>query len=97
MMRRDARAIGSYLDDALSVPYRKKLVPGFDAVRESAIEAGAFGVSLGGSGPAIFAITERNAPKIRSAMARALQDTTGVRPVSFVTRPGAGAKVESVS
>ncbi|MCJ2533316.1 MAG: homoserine kinase [Candidatus Thermoplasmatota archaeon] len=97
MMRRDVRAIGSYLDDRLSVPYRKKLVPGFDAVRENGLEAGALGVSLAGSGPAIFALAERDAGRIKLAMTRALRSTTGLESKSFVTKPGGGAKVESIS
>ncbi len=97
MMRRDARAVGSYLDDRLSVPYRKKLVPGFDVVRESGLEAGALGISLAGSGPAMFALAERDAGRIRLAMTRAFRSATGLESKSFVTTPGGGARVESIS
>jgi homoserine kinase len=97
MMIRDVRAIGSFLDDSLSVPYRKELLPGFDAVRESGLAAGALGVSLAGSGPAVFAIAKRDANKIRLAMARALKDDAGLSSKSFVTVPGKGAKIVSVT
>jgi homoserine kinase len=97
MMRRDVRAVGAFLGDALSVPYRKKLVPGFDAVREKALEAGALGVSIAGSGPAMFAIAQRDAGKVRLAMARALKEAAGLGSKSFVTVPGNGARVESVA
>ena len=96
MMTRDVKSIGAFLDDSLSVPYRKKLVPGFDAVREAGLKAGAAGVSLAGSGPAMFAIAQRDANKIRLAMARALRVATDLRSRSFVTTPGKGAKVVSV-
>ena len=97
MMIRDVRSIGAFLDDSLSVPYRKKLVPGFDEVREAGLAAGAVGVSLSGSGPAIFAIALRDANKIRLAMARALRVATDLDSRSFVTKPGDGARVVSVT
>ncbi|MBE0518498.1 MAG: homoserine kinase [Thermoplasmata archaeon] len=96
MMKRDARAVGGYLDDTLSVPYRKKLVPGFDEVRKSALDSGALGVSLGGSGPAVFAIALENASKIKQAMVRTFRESSGLESESFVTVPGEGARVEMV-
>lgn len=97
MMKRDVPAIASHLDDSLSIPYRKSLVPGYDAVRESALSAGALGVSLGGSGPAVFAIATGGSAKIRLAMARAFKESAGLESESFVTFPGEGARIESVS
>ncbi|MCJ7488998.1 MAG: homoserine kinase, partial [Thermoplasmata archaeon] len=61
------------------------------------LEAGALGVSLAGSGPAIFALAERDAGRIKLAMTRALSSTTGLESKSFVTKPGGGAKIESIS
>lgn len=95
MMMRDLRSIASHLDDALSVPYRKALVPGYDAVREAAHGAGALAVSIGGSGPAVFAIAEGNAASVRRAMVKAFKDSAALSSESFVTGPGTGAKVES--
>jgi homoserine kinase len=97
MARRDVDAVCAHLDDRLSVPYRKALVPGYDFVKEKALESGALGVSLAGSGPAIFAIVdEATAPTVEAAMARALAESAGIESESFVTVPGGGAKVESV-
>lgn len=96
MMKRNVRAIASHLDDSLSIPYRKSLVPGYDAVRESALSAGALGVSLGGSGPAVFAIAMGGSTKISLAMVKAFKDSAGLASESFVTFPGEGARIESV-
>lgn len=96
MMKRNARMIGQYLDDRLVVPYRKGLIPGYEKVRLRAIDAGAYGVSIGGSGPAVFAITQGNASKIRRAMVRAFKDEAGLTSDSFITVPGTGAKVVDV-
>lgn len=97
MMKRDVRAIASHMDDSLAIPHRKSLVPGYDAVRESALSAGALGVSLGGSGPAVFAIALSGSARIRSAMAKAFKESAGLGSESFVTHPGEGARIESVS
>jgi homoserine kinase len=93
MMKRNARMIGQYLDDRLVVPYRKALIPGYEEVRRRAIEAGAYGVSIGGSGPAVFAIAQGNANKIRKAMVSAFAEEAGLKSMSFITVPGTGAKV----
>ena len=96
MMKRNVRAIGSYLDDRLALPYRKELIPGYEDVREAALGAGAYGLSIGGSGPAVFAISQGNAAKIRKAMVEAFKRSAGLRSESFVTVPGTGARVESI-
>ncbi len=97
MVKRNARMIGQYLDDKLAVPYRKKLIPGYEEVRQSAIDAGAYGVSIGGSGPAVFAVTQGNAAKIRKAMVSAFSEVAGLKSESFVTVPGTGVTVLSLS
>ena len=93
MMRRDIRMIGSYLDDKLALPHRMKLIPGYSGVREAAIDAGALGFSISGSGPAVFAISQGNAQKIRKAMVSSFK-SVGLKSDSFITVPGTGVKVE---
>jgi homoserine kinase len=48
--------ISNSLVDIIVEPYRKKLIPFFDAVKTSAINAGALGAGISGSGPTIFAL-----------------------------------------
>lgn len=95
MMTKDVRAVGSYLDDRLALPYRKTLIPAFDDVRDAALSAGAVGVSIGGSGPTVFAVCEDGADRVRKAMAGAFRSKGGLRSDSFVTIPGSGARVEA--
>ena len=85
------------LNDKLAVPYRQGLIPGYAAVRESALSAGALAVSIGGSGPAIFAVAREGTDRIQEAMVEALRNSAGLEAESFVTRPGSGAKVVSVA
>ena len=46
------------LHDPLVEPYRAPLVPGFRAAQAAALEAGAWGCTLSGAGPALFAVAE---------------------------------------
>lgn len=65
----DHALIGHSLRDVIVEPQRADLVPPFAAVKGAAMEAGAFGCSLSGSGPAAFAL----APDARAAdVARAM-------------------------
>ena len=48
--------ISNSLVDIVVEPHRKKLIPFFDDVKNAAINAGALGAGISGSGPTIFAI-----------------------------------------
>lgn len=62
------------LDDVLHVPFRRQLVPGYDAVVRAAAHAGAFGATLSGSGSTVVAISERRtASTVGDAMRSAWQ------------------------
>jgi homoserine kinase len=56
--------------DAIVEPVRAKLVPCYESVRSAAMEAGALGCALSGSGPAMFALagSATEAERIRDAM-----------------------------
>ncbi|MFK7969122.1 MAG: homoserine kinase [Bacteroidia bacterium] len=57
-MKEDYGLIGRSLVDVIAEPYRSKLIPGFDKVKQAALDAGALGCSISGAGPAIFALCE---------------------------------------
>lgn len=46
------------LGDRIHQPYRKALIPDYDAVRDGALAAGACGVVISGAGPTLLALTE---------------------------------------
>lgn len=50
----DYERIKKSLSDEIATPYRKALIPGFEAVQKLALTAGALGCNISGSGPAIF-------------------------------------------
>lgn len=66
----DYDLIGRSLEDHIVEPIRSILIPGFDAVKQKALEAGALGCGISGSGPSIFALSkgEIMAQKVAQAM-----------------------------
>jgi homoserine kinase len=51
----DLALLGRSVHDGLVEPLRAPLIPGFAAVKEAALRAGALGCSIAGSGPSVFA------------------------------------------
>lgn len=58
----------SACQDRLHEPYRGELIPGYQEMRSKLIQAGALGVAISGSGPAVLAFTLKNMEKIRKVM-----------------------------
>ena len=52
----DEKALAAALDDRLHQPYRKQLIPGFDDIKALAIEKGAQGLLISGSGSTLLAV-----------------------------------------
>ena len=90
----DFAMISRSLDDRVAEPYRAALLPGFSAAKAAALEAGALGASISGSGPTAFALTQGDSTAMRVAeqMARAYR-AKGIECDSRVSRIGAGATV----
>ena len=69
----DLELLTMALDDVLHVPYRRHLIPGYDAVVTAAVAAGACGATLSGSGSAMLAIAPAaRASLVEGAMEQAL-------------------------
>ncbi len=62
------------LDDLYAEPLRSRLIPRFREVKRAALEAGAIGCSISGSGPTIFAITIEVDQHCASAMKKAMRE-----------------------
>lgn len=70
LYQKDLTLLQASLKDCIIEPKRAKLIPGFDQVKQAALENGALGASLSGSGPSIFAFAKNklDAEKIGTAM-----------------------------
>jgi homoserine kinase len=78
------------LDDLYAEPRRAPMIPRFSEVKRAALEAGAFGCSISGSGPTIFAIVERDAgAACIEAMQQAVGDIECEVRVAEIARRGA--------
>ena len=66
----DLALLGRSIHDRLVEPVRAPLIPGFHAVKDAALQAGALGCSIAGSGPSVFAFAadEEAAARIGDAM-----------------------------
>lgn len=56
-MQKDYALIGRSLVDEVAEPYRSKLIPAFNETKQAALEAGALGGGISGSGPSIFMLS----------------------------------------
>ncbi|HET7585238.1 MAG TPA: homoserine kinase [Gemmatimonadaceae bacterium] len=83
----DGTLLSLALDDVLHVPHRRSLVPGIDAVCAAARAAGAFGVTLSGSGSALLALAPRARAEHVSDVMRESWAVAGVESQAFVSMP----------
>jgi homoserine kinase len=75
----DGELLRRALDDRYAEPRRAPLIPRFAEVKRAALDAGAFGCTISGSGPTLFAIAadERAARTCADAMTRAFGEVAG--------------------
>ncbi len=73
---KDYKLIGNSLQDVVAEPYRKKLIPHFKAVKNAALDAGALGAGISGSGPTIFALCKGDVSqeKVYNAIEKSYRD-----------------------
>ena len=66
----DYELIKNSLHDVIVEPYRSQLIPHYDDVKTSTINAGALGCGISGSGPSIFTLSKglETANKVKEAM-----------------------------
>ena len=54
----DMALVGRSMKDAVAEPARKHFIPGYDELKTALFGAGALGVNIAGSGPAVFAVND---------------------------------------
>ena len=71
-LNKDSNLIGKSVEDVIVEPARKHMIPGFNNVKNNALRAGAFGVTISGAGPSViaFASKKQNLTKIGTSMKR---------------------------
>ena len=88
--RSDFALIARSLEDTIAEPRRATLVPGLASIKRAAIDAGALGCSLSGSGPSLFALCrdEATARRVAAAMTDAVTRAIGGDPQTYVSPIG---------
>ena len=87
----DASLVRRALDDRYAEPLRADLIPNFREVKRAALDAGAIGCSISGSGPSIFALTADNDARVADAMRAAMKSFDCDVHVGMISRRGAHA------
>jgi len=69
LLMKDYDLIGRSMVDVIAEPVRAMLIPGFDDLKQAAMNAGALGCSISGSGPSVFALSrgQKTAEKVAEA------------------------------
>lgn len=77
LTKKDYSLIGRSLEDKIVEPIRKSLIPKFDKVKLTSLEAGAIGGGISGSGPSIFMFSEtlKTAENVETSMSEIYSET----------------------
>lgn len=95
LMKPDYGLISRSLKDVVAEPIRAVLIPGFDTMKDKAMQAGALGSGISGSGPTIFALSNEldKAQKVGEAL-QSQFDKLHLKSDVFVSRINeTGAKI----
>ncbi len=87
----DYDLIGRSLEDHIIEPQRKVLIPEFDELKRSVMEAGALGCSISGSGPSVFALANgKEAADVIAATMDTVYKRTGIDYKIYVSKVSEG-------
>ena len=90
-MKNDLPLISRSLEDVIIEPVRSILIPGFDEVKKSCVEAGALGGGISGSGPSIFMLSEHRVTALEvEKIMSAIYTRIGIDYKTYVTTINSG-------
>lgn len=95
LQRGDLELFGKCMVDSIAEPARAPLIPGVEEVKRAAVEAGAVGSAMAGSGPGVLAVVDpkrKASGKVAEAMRKAF-GRAGLKCEVILTKPGRGVKV----
>lgn len=72
------------LQDKVHQPYRKALIPHFDAVEAAAIASGAQGLVISGAGPTLLALTDATSAQAVAAAMKQTWEKAGIQTLAIV-------------
>ncbi len=91
LMIGDFDALRYVTAERLHEQYRATLIPGFDDVRNAALNAGALSFNISGAGPTVFAFAVKNEKEIAAAMQKAFEKNGQTATGEIMTVENSGA------
>ena len=90
---KDVEMIAKGLDDKIIEPVRKKTIPGYEKVKENAINAGALGLTISGAGPSVISIlnTDRHFHNVMEAIKEGFA-ASNIESNVYLCKPSKGAR-----
>ena len=91
-MKKDPELIGNSIKDVIVEPARQHMIPGYQKVKQNALKAGAYGVTISGAGPSVIAFSKNSfdLKKISNAMSRGFK-TANIECQTIICKPSKGA------
>ena len=91
-MKKDPELIGNSIKDVIVEPARQHMIPGYEKVKQNALKAGAYGVTISGAGPSIIAFSKSSfdLKKISDAMSKGFK-TANIECQTIICKPSKGA------
>ena len=91
-IKKDPELIGNSIKDVIVEPARQHMIPGYKQVKQKALKAGAYGVTISGAGPSVIAFSKNSfdLKKISTAMAKGFK-TANIECQTIVCKPSKGA------
>ena len=90
--KKDPKLIGNSIVDVIVEPARQHMIPGYKQVKQNALKAGAYGVTISGAGPSVIAFSKNSfdLKKISTAMAKGFK-TANIECQTIICKPSKGA------
>jgi len=94
-MNKDPELIGKSIRDVIVEPARQHMIPGFARVKENALKAGAFGVTISGAGPSVIAFSKSSGDlkKISLAMTKGFKSAK-TKCQTIICKPSIGVSIK---
>jgi homoserine kinase len=91
-MNKDSELIGNSIKDVIVEPARQHMIPGYEKVKQNALKAGAYGVTISGAGPSVIAFSKNSfdLKKISFAMTRGFK-SKNIDCQTIICKPSKGA------
>ncbi|MCH1519513.1 MAG: homoserine kinase [Nitrosopumilus sp.] len=91
-IKKDPELIGNSIKDVIVEPARQHMIPGYEKVKQNALKAGAYGVTISGAGPSVIAFSKNSfdLKKISTAMAKGFK-IANIECQTIICKPSKGA------